>query len=243
MISKKTKIKAIQSALGTAPDGIIGNHTVDVLYRQFASPEMPYELSAFGCKVVITKPSEVTLYDTGGMWSVKDFSYSMSGGFTAPSGVKPCSMLIDDGQVLWGRACHANTWDGEKPEGVLYYTNQGKLGTRVVRLASELDDLDIKWAIGGLTMLPYFNAEAEGFVGRFSDVFRYTAHNAIGYDRYGNIIGVYHNRCTLQTFRQKCKNIGLVEAISLDGGHISAFNCGTLTANVHQKQGSIVSFG
>ena len=249
-MTTKAKIKKFQLALGSLDDGIAGASTWDsalrfLEYEGYTTLRMPYSDTQFGCKVAITRPHQVRLYDTEGAYGVNAFSYSMSGTFTIMQGDgkrKPISIMINEGHVLRGSACHAYTTMGNFPEGILYYTNGGKLGTTTARFASELKDLDIRWAIGGLTMLPKFNAEAEGFTGVFSDVFRYTSHNAIGFDKYGNIIGVYHRKCTLKTFQKKCRSIGLVEAISVDGGSISAINAGSLKANIYLRQGSIIGF-
>lgn len=250
MISTKDKIKMFQTALGSYADGIAGASTWDAGMRfldaeGYLDIEFPYEVYQWGCKVMFTKPNRVVVLNGEGKYDVGDFKYSISGSFTSPSGVKPCSILVNDGKVIRRESCHYPTWDGRKPETVIWRKNDGELGMSLIHLADELPS-DIDWAIGGGQIVKdgvaEFNEVAEGFTGRFSDVFRSTAHCAVGFDKFGNVLGVYHKSCTLRDFQRRCVSIGMVNGIFVDGGHISAINAGGLIANINQKQGYIIQF-
>ena len=243
MLSTKDKIRAVQRALGTAPDGSPGPHTWDVLYRQFASPGMPYEGKFFGCYCIIGDPDKLQLIDGYGVKNVSDYNYSMSGSFTAPSGVSPISIMVNDYKTIRFESCHAPSWDGGLPETVLCYKD-GRNWMELVTYVSQLSELP-KWAVGGMQLIrdgsKQFNNIAEGFTGRFSDVLRRTYHTCIGFDKYGNVIGVY-GYGTARQMQDKCYNIGLVNAIMLDGGHLAAVNTPAYMKNIKQRQGYIIKF-
>ena len=245
MISLKSKLKEIQKALGTKADGILGEHTTDVLYRQFAKPKLPYEGHFFGCDVIIGDPEKTNPFNSRGRNNTGDFAFTMSGTFTYPSGVNPISIMVSKGIVIYNASCRI--WAGY-PETVLYYTKDGKFGKKLCKTASELPD-NVLWAIGGGDMKPLKPLEEgfcrfthNGIVYDHSDVYRRTSHNCIGYDQFGNVIGVYHHNDTITGMQTRCDNIGLVDVIFLDGGHISSINAGTIRRNVNQKQGSMIQF-
>lgn len=264
MLSKKDKLKAVQAALGTKPDGIIGEHTADVLYRQFADPQLPYSGKFFGCNVIIGNPNYTTPRDVRGEYGCWAFSHSMSGSFSANN--KPVSILIHAGQVFRRESCHYPTWDGRFPESVLWYKPSGEYGISLVELADELPGGpgSMAWAIGGGQIMRYgqkvFNGVAEGFAegsddpgfdeqdsnqwtGRFSDVARYTQHAAIGFDKYGNVLGViYSRRCTLKTFQEKLESIGMIDGIFVDGGSVVAMCSDKLNYRASQPQAYIIQF-
>lgn len=220
--------------MGTSPDGIIGSHIKDCLYRQFGNPTFPYAAKFFGCYVIVADPKDITLAHG----KVKDYPFSMSGSFTYPAGVSPCSIMVSDGKVIHDTSCHY--WQG-KPETVLYYTKDGVIDTMLTKSTDYLPK-DVVWAIGGGQIAPTFNNVAEGFTDAYADVFRKTSHNAIGFDKYGNILGIYHPNCTLNNFQQRLLFMGIIRGIFVDGGHISAMNADTIRKNVHQKQGYIIRF-
>ena len=254
MITTDEKTKAFQLALGSYPDGIAGASTWDASYRFLdfigvLSIDFPYEVHQWGCDVMFDKVENVIPFSgEGHRYDVNDFSYTISGSFTAPSCIKPCSFLINNGDVIWGRACHANTWDGEKPETVLYCLTDGTTGMTLARTMSDmLEPSKYKWAIGGGQIVKdgvaSFNLKAEGFVGAFSDVVRTTAHCAVGLDKYGNAMAVYHSNCSLKEFQRRCVSIGMQDGIFIDGGHVSAINAGELRHNIGQRQGYLIQFG
>lgn len=245
MLSKIDKIKLFQSALGSYPDGLPGESTWDAAYRFLMHegyiPKMfPYANEQWGSKVVFSTPDRIKLIDPNGPLS-KHY-WSMSGSFTYPSGEKPCSIMVNEGKDIFTYACHY--YQG-KPETVLYYTNNGDYGLKLCKHTGDLPE-GVIWAIGGAQLIrdgkPAFEFESEGFTGIYSDVKRTTAHNAIGFDKFGNVLGVYHNRCSADDLQRRCFNIGMVDGIMLDGGHISAINCGELKANINQKQGYAILF-
>lgn len=238
------KIKDIQKAVGTLPDGKPGDSTWDNFWKYFNSVgliniDFPYESKQFGCYVITS--NKCTPFKTKA--NVGAYAYSMSGSFTYPSGTNPISILVRNDEIISSVACHY--WTLGKPETVLYLTNDGSYHMSLCHTANDLPK-GVKWAVGGGSMIengqPMFKFKEEGFVGNYSDVQRTTAHCALGFDKYGNILGVYHKYCSLSSFQTKCLSLGMVDGIFLDGGHISAINTPTLKANTNQRQGYMIQF-
>lgn len=254
-MNKEDKMIEVQGAIGTEPDGLWGEHTADVLYRWVAKEtgsyiiDYPYYGRFWGCDVIVGTPDKIQIVNGEGKLSLNDFDYAITGTFTSPSGVKPWGIMINDGEYIWDRSSHANTEDGEKPETLLYYTKDGEFGTTLSRTKYDLDISNIKWGISGYSLIndgklipESYNREVEGFDGRFDDVFRYTGHNCIGYDIYGNVIGFY-TKGDREDCQRRGKNIGLISLIALDGGSPSGINTPDKEVNVYNRQGSIINFG
>lgn len=253
MITTTEKIKACQRAVGSAPDGRPGDSTYDAFYRFLEAMgvvtiDYPFYSYQWGTHVIWMKPEQLKLISgEGTKLSVSKFNYAMSGSFTSPSGVKPCSFLVNDGEVIWGRACHANTRDGELPETVLYWLDNGYQDMKLCRIESDLPE-GVKTAIGGMRLLENglmvkrsFNEDKEGFKGRFSDVFRTTQHCGIGVDKYGNVGLALSKWSSMAAFQQKAQNIGFIDFIAIDGGSVSAMNCPDQKYRAYQKQGYIIA--
>jgi hypothetical protein len=255
MRSLITRIKNVQQGIGTLADGKPGPSTYNTFEKYLYSEGLvdlrfPYESKEFGCVTITGKPERLSVKSTKGKHSVSTFPYSMSGSFTYPSGVNPNAIMINGGSVIHSYSSHH--WAGY-PETVLYYTQSGKHGKKLIHNASELPE-DTLWAIGGYDLNDLTMGEKEGFA-KFSkllngktkwfdyrDVYRYTKHNAIGFDKYGNIVGVFHKACTSASLQKRCEDIGLVDMIGLDGGSVSAINGGSLKYNTHLKQGFLIQF-
>ena len=242
------QIKAIQRVVGTLDDGKAGPSTWNNFYKHFGNSgsidiRYPYDTKEFGCYVITSTYDRVKPVDNDGRSGVGSYAYSMSGSFTYPSGQRPISIMVKDGVVISSVACHY--WTMDKPEGVLYCHYDGSYGMKQCKLANELPE-GVKWAVGGLTMIrdgkPYFQFAVEGFTGKYSDVKRTTAHNAIGFDKYGNVLGVYHPYCSLASFQSRCISLGMVDGISLDGGSVSAINTPTYKKNLYTRQGYAIQY-
>ena len=226
----KLKVKAIQKGLHAYEDGLLGDFSLDSLYRRFADISFPYAEKFFGAFVVYTTPERLHFKDVKNTKAVKDFPFSASGTFQWDN--KATSILVD-GEVLGETSAHA--WRGF-PESVLYYDGEVKYGRY-----TNAENIKCKWAIGGLGLTNY-NPEVEGFTGKYSDVLRKTNHAGIGVTEEGQICYFLKENCTIADFKKLANEyLKLRYAINLDGGHIPALNA-KYKFNRYQKQGNIILF-
>lgn len=231
---EKNKIKAIQSAMGILPDGLLGDHTLDRIYRAYASPVSAYSDLFYNAVVITGKPENIM---TGRYKRLKH--NSISGTFQWYG--KTISPLVVDGKLINGTSAHA--WF-DKPDTVLYFDGEVK-ETRTMYF-----DEPCQWAIGGVG-LHNLDPVAEGYgeyykdgvpKGKYSDVHRYTGHTMIGVYPDGYMILVYA-KGTGNDMRELMMDIlGCKYAVMLDGGHIAAVNCDKAKFNINQVQDNIVYF-
>ncbi len=245
-LNEISKIKAIQRAIRVVADGSFGSYTLDIMYRTFARPTEPYLLNAYGSYIIIGRPESVNIISSE-LKGTKRYKNAISGTFsTLEEGGKsgePSSITINNGKVVRAWSCHI---DDKKPESVLFYDGK-KVGVEREQYASSLmaKHPNIKWAIGGLGLVKdgdykYFNDEAEGFVGRFGDVVRYTSHTVIYEDKWGYIgLMFVKNKNTYQIINI-LKNLGVKNAVQLDGGHLGSINADGYRYNTSQKQLSVI---
>lgn len=220
--NEKKMIRAIQTAVGAISDGQIGAQTMSDLARMVDAECFPLTLQIYSQPVIIAK--DITPFAPG--TALKNWSNSISGSFSANG--KPCSILIQDGVVKWGYACHAIPY--MKPESVLYRLQDGTVGIKRVVNTDELPE-GIVWAVGGLGLLDNYDPNAEGFckltangkTENFSDVLRKTNHTMIG-AKGGYIYLAYCKNMTASGVNSYAKKLGLEMAIMLDGGHVAAIN-------------------
>jgi hypothetical protein len=218
-------IKAIQKAVGALQDGIIGAGTMSDLAAAVNADCWPLTIKLYSNPVIICK--DITAFNPGK--GCGNYANSLSGSFSYQK--KPCSILVSKGKVLWSAACHAHI---NKPESVLYRLNNGSFGVKRCLSASELPS-GVRWAIGGMGLLDYYDTAAEGFTGAYSDVLRKTNHTVIGVK--GDL--VYLCYCKNMTGTQVdayAKKLGLTYAIMLDGGHVAAINGGESFARINTGQ-------
>lgn len=157
------------------------------------------------------------------------YTNSLSGSFSYQR--KPCSILVNWGKAICGSACHG--WLG-KPETVIYRTYDGKIGIKRCVYATELPD-DVKWAVGAMGLLEYYDPKVEGFTGAYSDVVRDTNHTVFGIkDEMCYLI--YCKSMTGAQVNTYCNKIGLEMAIMLDGGHVAAINGSEKYAKINTSQ-------
>ncbi len=115
-------------------------------------------------------------------------------------------------------------------------------------LINELPNLkEIKWAIGGLGLKKdntrkYYNNKAEGFTGPFGDVLRKTSHMIIGFDA-SSFIAICVKSMGITAIRNLVDNMGMTDAIMLDGGHLTAYNFGPYKFNTYTKQRYLIQLG
>jgi hypothetical protein len=224
----KSKVRAIQKGLGAYEDGLLGDFSLDSLYRRFAEIKYPYAEKFFDAYVVYTTPERLHFKDVKNTKSVNNYPFSASGTFQWAN--KVTSILVD-GEVIGETSAHA--WRGF-PESVLYFDGEVKYGRYT-------NAPNCKWAIGGLGLTNY-DPSAEGFSGKYSDVLRKTHHAGIGVTQEGQICYFLKTNCTIAEFKKLATEyLKLKYAINLDGGHIPALNA-KYKFNRYQKQSNIILF-
>lgn len=221
----KEKVKAIQSAMGILSDGLLGEHTLDRIYRAYAQPQDAYSDFFYNATVITGRPENAF---TSLQRSLSD--NSISGTFQWKGNV--VSPLVVDGKLINGNSAHAHK---DNPDTVLYFDGEVK-EERTIYF-----DRPCKWAIGGVG-LHNWNPQLEGYYGVYGDVLRNTYHTMVGVYPDGYMVLVYakgtgDSMRKLMMDRLKCKY-----AIMLDGGHIAAVKCDKHHKNVSQAQSNIIGF-
>lgn len=198
-------------------------------------------LELYGYPVIIG--NDLLAFDPNG--PLKSYTNSMLGSFTYPRATTPCSILVNNGQVIWNDACRA--WAGY-PEAVIYRLKDGTFGHGEFKYASELPK-NVKWAIGGFGLMDMWNPAGQGFktingTDYYNSVVYKTNHNVLGIKN-GKVYGVYYKNMTGQQVDAHCKNWMRFDfAIMLDGGGLAAIN-GTekfAQINTGSKQGYGIQF-
>lgn len=217
--------KGIQNALNIYTNGWIGTQTMSSLAMAVGADCFPLTLELYGQPCIICKDILPFNPKSG----VKNFKNTLSGSFSDT--LVPVSILIQDGEQIRGHSCHF--WEGY-PESVIYKTIDDKIGIARVKTINELPKL--KWAVGGMGLLDNYNPQAEGFVGKFSDVLRTTNHTVLG-EKNGYFYLLYLKSMSATQINTFCKNkLMLDKAILLDGGHIAAINGDEAFAKINTSQ-------
>ncbi|WP_127725412.1 phosphodiester glycosidase family protein [Anaerosphaera multitolerans] len=113
---------------------------------------------------------------------------------------------------------HVTNYNGLK-RGVLIFDGKNVIFKRIYNIKAEYQG-NIKWAIGGLSLYPFYNPTAEGFTGQYADVLKKTNHSAIGVSNGGKIYLISVKNRTVNEFRNDMLNskLGFKALINLDGG-------------------------
>jgi len=223
-------IKAIQRSVGALDNGYVGNQTMSEIAAKLGADCFPLNVELYGQPAILAR--DIEPFNPKGALPANCISGSFSDGY------QPCSVLIQDGKAVCWSACHYPT-----PETVIYRTKDGKVYCkRVSHVSDDLPLADVRWAVGGMGLLGYFDPAAEGFVGNFSDVLRRTDHTLLGY-KDGMLYGVYCKAMTAQQVNSFAKDkLKFEMAIMLDGGHIAAINAACNKINAKQRQLYAVRF-
>lgn len=210
--SEKKLNQAIQKAIGAAQDGIIGPASAVDLAAKVGADCWPLTIQLYNMPVIVAKDITVSNPKKG----CKNFANSLSGSFSYVK--QPCSIAINNGEVLCGSACHA--WLGQ-PETVLYRLKDGRFGWKRCVSADELP-ANVKWAVGGMGLCGMYAPKSEGFTGQYSDVLRDTNHTALG-AKNGLVYLIYCKSMTGAQVNEFCRDkLKLEYAVMLDGGHVAS---------------------
>lgn len=224
--SEKKLTKAIQAAIGAAQDGIIGPASAVDLAAKLGAECWPLTIQLYQMPVIVAK--DIIIANPGK--GCKNFANSLSGSFSYVK--QPCSIAVNNGEVLCGSACHA--WLGQ-PESVIYRLEDGTFGIRRCLSADELPK-NVRWAVGGMGLCGMYAPKSEGFTGQYADVLRKTNHTAIGVKN-GMVFMVYAKSMTGAQVNALCTDkLKLDYAIMLDGGHVAAINGGEKFAQINGAQ-------
>lgn len=216
-------IKAIQSAIRANADGEIGTQTMSDLACIVGANCFPLTLKIYDAPVIIA--NDIIPFPGKGA-ALKAYSNCINGSFYASS--MPCSINVYDSFTTQRYACHA---EYGKPETVIYkLRTTGEVGIKRVVSVDELP-AGIKWAVGGLGLLDFYDPKAEGFCkltlnGKtvdFSDVLRKTNHTVLGV-KHNKFYLVYCQNMTAATVNSFANKLGLEKAIMLDGGSVAGIN-------------------
>lgn len=224
--SEKKLLKAIQSRIGAAEDGILGPASAVDLAVEVGADCWPLTIQLYGHPVIICKDIVISNPAKG----CKNFANSLSGSFSYVR--KPCSIAVNDGEVLCPTACHA--WL-DHPESVIYRLKDGTIGAKRCRSVNELPK-DVRWAVGGMGLGKMWAPKEEGFTGQYADVLRDTNHTVLGVKR-GLIYLIYAKSLTGAQVNALCtEKLKLDYAIMLDGGHVAAIWGGEHFARINGAQ-------
>lgn len=235
--NEKRLIQAIQRKVGAYDNGIIGTQTLSDIAIKLKADCFPLTVKMYGYPVIIA--NDFIPFNPGNK-PLTGYANSMLGSFTYPRAKTPCSILVSDGEVVCGAACHAFL---NKPETVLYKLKDGTVGAKRVTYATELPKSVTK-AVGGLGLLGFYSPATEGFTGAYADVLRNTNHNVLAYKN-GMWYGVYFSSATGQTINTICsQKFKFDYAILLDGGGLAAINGDESFAkiNTKERQGYAIQF-
>ena len=245
--SEETRmVKAIQASSGSVANGIIGNQTLVEIAKKVCPDLFPLTIDMYSAPMIISK--NILLFDPN--TSLSGYANTLSGSYTYPSGVTPCSIMVNNGKTIYPTSSHS--WLGFQ-DSVIYETFDGKINIcRALRDSEIPNRTNVKWAIGGAGLLSNYNPVLEGYSkftknGKqydYSDVWRLTNHTVLGI-KDGFKYGVYINNMDGTAINAFCKDKMKFEfALKLDGGHIAAIN-GTeqfSKINTSQNQGYAIQF-
>lgn len=219
-------IRAMQKAVGAQANGWVGAQTMSDLAVAVNADCWPCTIRLYDMPVIITKDILVCNPKSG----CKNFTNSISGSFSYQQ--KPCSILLNRGDVLCGSACHAFLG---KPESVLYRLEDGRFGIQRAKSVSELPG-SIRWAVGAMGLLDNYDPLAEGFTGVYADVVRKTNHTVLGV-KAGMVHLIYCRNMTGAEVNTFCRDkLKLEKAVMLDGGHVAAINGAESFAKINTSQ-------
>ena len=116
---------------------------------------MPVITKKVGQSIMIEADDLVAFDPNGGL---ELWANSISGSFTEPRGVAPCSILINRGVDICSYSCHA--WLGY-PEAVIYRYKDGTFGCGKFMYTKQIPNRgDVLWAVGGMGLGPAAHALA-----------------------------------------------------------------------------------
>ena len=235
--NEKRLICAIQHEVDALENGWIGNQTLVDLAVKLGLDCWPLTLKIYGCPVIVAKDF---IPFNPGCKPLTGYANSMLGSFTYPRAVTPCSILVNNGEVIHGSSCHSFLG---KPETVLYVLKDGTVGVKRAMYSTELPK-NVEKAVGGLGLLHGYSPISEGFTGKYADVLRCTDHTVLAYKN-KMWYGVFFNNMTGQAVNTLCdQKFKFDLAIMLDGGGLAAINGDESFAkiNTKTKQGYAIQF-
>lgn len=233
---------AMQKKLNIDANGVLGMNTLTTLaFQAGADVPLPRTLEMYGYPVIIG--NDILAFNPNG--AIKNYANSMLGSFTYPRATTPCSILVNNRQVVWNDACRA--WAGY-PEAVIYRLTDGTFGCGEFKYASELPK-NVKWAVGGFGLLDLWNPDGQGFktingTDYYNTVAYKTYHNVLGLKN-GKVYGIMYRAMTAVQVNEHCKKkMRFDHAIMLDGGGLAAINGTESFAQYHTglKQGYAIQF-
>lgn len=232
-----SKIKAIQESMNILDDGLMGEHTLDRIYREYAKPEECYDDHFYNAYVITGHPSTLQAGVLNG--SALPIN-SISGTFNYNG--NPSAGLGYNGEKFHTGSAHA--W-ADKPDTFIFVKDGIVQAKRAVYFNESCD-----FFVSGMG-LHNWNPGLEGY-GKFThkgkpydyrDVHRKTWHNAIGVYHDGYVVlaffyGTSEQLRVLMIELLKCKF-----AAMLDGGHyFGGINSPRYKKRHQNKQNNYIGF-
>lgn len=119
-----------------------------------------------------------------------------------------CCLAVNDGKPI-GPNAHVTNYSGHKL-GVVAWDGK-RLYSEKITDYKEIPGMI--WGIGGVQLLPEYNPK--DFL---PDVHRTANHTVLGYDKEGYVYLIVRTNASMQRLLKTCSNLGLIGAVSLDGG-------------------------
>lgn len=130
------------------------------------------------------------------------------------------SILVSEGKVLCNQVPH------ELACGCLIVYNDGTVKVKAIKDITKEDN--VKFAVGGLTIVPIVDNIAEGFIGKYEDVLRECSRVVMGYNPTKNkVIICGYKKMSAYRGRDLLKELGCNGGITLDGGGSALMREGT----------------
>lgn len=130
---------------------------------------------------------------------------------------KSCwGLAVNDGKPI-GENSHTTDYNDRK-RGVVAWDGH-KLYAKRINNYKEIPSMI--WGISGVLLKPYYSRWKEGY---FADVYRTTNHTVIGFDKENNIYLIVRTKSSMWRLLRTCRNLGIIGAVSLDGGGSSQLN-------------------
>lgn len=233
------RLKVIQAAQNTPPDGYFGEHTLTMMYLTYNPKDTPIAFSSYNANIIVGK-SFLPIHSAN-KTGVRSYANSISGTFQYRN--VTASMFCVNGE--WIKKSSTHYWL-QAPETVLYITKSGEVKSQRCIQSSEIKD-DVLSAVGGMGLhnwnpdLEWFKRGVwkDGKTYDYSDVLRRTGHTCLGWNG-EYFYAVYMIGTGADCRRMMMDNLKCIYAIMLDGGHLAAINTPRATKNTVQIQNNIV---
>lgn len=125
-------------------------------------------------------------------------------------------LAVNDGKPI-GENAHTVDYGGLK-RGVVCWDGENLICRRINHFREVTNMI---WGISGVMLMPSYDRYVEKYA---DDIYRKTHHTVVGYDKDYNVYLMVRTDSSMTKLIQVCAELGLVGAVSLDGGGSSQLN-------------------